>query len=64
MWRALRTASLPPELHHHWGRDPYGFCQDTGEPIALRRLEARPTATLSVEAQERHERREKLYRND
>jgi DnaK suppressor protein len=42
----------------------YGFCVETGEPIALKRLEARPTATLSVEAQERHERREKLHRND
>ena len=37
----------------------YGYCEETGEPISLRRLEARPIATLSVEAQERHERREK-----
>jgi DnaK suppressor protein len=42
----------------------YGFCKETGEPIALKRLEARPIATLSVEAQERHERRERLYRDD
>lgn len=42
----------------------YGFCEETGEPIALRRLEARPIATLSVEAQERHERRERIYRDD
>jgi len=42
----------------------YGFCEDTGEPIGLKRLEARPIATLSVEAQERHERREKAYRED
>jgi DnaK suppressor protein len=42
----------------------YGFCEETGEPISLSRLEARPIATLSVEAQERHERKEKLYRND
>ena len=42
----------------------YGFCEETGEPIALRRLEARPIATLSVEAQERHERRERVYRDD
>ena len=42
----------------------YGFCESTGEPIALRRLDARPVATLSVEAQERHERREKVYRDD
>ena len=42
----------------------YGFCEETGEPISLRRLEARPIATLSVEAQERHERRERVYRDD
>jgi len=42
----------------------YGYCEETGEPIALKRLEARPIATLSVEAQERHERRERIYRDD
>jgi DnaK suppressor protein len=42
----------------------YGFCEDTGDPISLRRLEARPIATLGIEAQERHERREKVYRDD
>jgi DnaK suppressor protein len=42
----------------------YGFCEETGEPIALKRLDARPIATLSIEAQERHERREKIYRDD
>ena len=42
----------------------YGYCEETGEPIALRRLDARPIATLSIEAQERHERREKVYRDD
>jgi len=42
----------------------YGFCEETGEPISLRRLEARPIATLSVEAQERHERRERVYRDE
>ena len=42
----------------------YGYCEETGEPIAIRRLEARPIATLSVEAQERHERRERVYRDD
>ena len=42
----------------------YGYCEETGEPIGLRRLEARPIATLSIEAQERHERREKVYRDD
>ena len=42
----------------------YGYCEETGEPISLRRLEARPIATLSVEAQERHERIEKVSRDD
>ena len=42
----------------------YGYCEDTGEPITLARLDARPIATLSIEAQERHERREKLHRDD
>ena len=42
----------------------YGYCQDTGEPISLKRLDARPTTTLSLEAQERHERREKVHRDD
>jgi DnaK suppressor protein len=42
----------------------YGFCEETGEPISLRRLDARPIATLSLEAQERHERRERIYRDD
>jgi len=42
----------------------YGYCEETGEPIGLKRLDARPIATLSVEAQERHERRERVYRED
>ena len=42
----------------------YGYCEETGEPIGLKRLDARPIATLSIEAQERHERREKVYRDD
>ncbi len=42
----------------------YGYCEETGEPISLRRLDARPIATLSLEAQERHERRERVYRED
>ena len=42
----------------------YGYCEETGEPIGLKRLDARPIATLSIEAQERHERREKVYRED
>ena len=50
-WRASRKAR-------------YGFCEETGEPIGLKRLDARPIATLSLEAQERHERREKVFRED
>jgi DnaK suppressor protein len=42
----------------------YGFCEETGEPIGLRRLEARPIATMSIEAQERHERMERVHRDD
>jgi DnaK suppressor protein len=42
----------------------YGYCDDTGEPISLKRLEARPIATLSVEAQERHEKKERVYRDE
>ena len=42
----------------------YGYCEETGEPISLKRLDARPIATLSLEAQERHERREKVYRDE
>ena len=44
--------------------DSYGYCEETGEPISLRRLEARPIATLSLEAQEQHERMERLHRED
>lgn len=42
----------------------YGYCEDTGEPITIRRLEARPIATMSIEAQERHERLERTHRED
>ena len=42
----------------------YGYCEETGEPISLSRLEARPIATLSLEAQERHERRERIHRDE
>jgi len=45
-------------------RDEYGYCEETGEPISLARLDARPVATLSLEAQERHERSERVYRDD
>src|ERR671917_2731215 len=43
---------------------PYAYCEVTGEPIALKRLEARPIATLSLEAQEQHEKKERVYRDD
>ena len=49
---------------HRLDDGSYGYCEETGEPIGLKRLEARPIATLSVEAQERHERRERIYRDD
>ena len=42
----------------------YGYCEETQEPIGIRRLDARPIATLSIEAQERHERRERVYREE
>src|ERR1700751_5429858 len=46
------------------GEGTWGFCEEPGEPISIKRLEARPIATLSIEAQERHERRERVYRDD
>jgi len=42
----------------------HGFCEETGDPIGIKRLEARPIATMSIEAQERHERMEKVHRDD
>src|ERR1700746_2623229 len=42
----------------------YGYCEQTGEPISIKRLEARPIATLLIESKERHERRERVYRDD
>ena len=49
---------------HRIEEGTYGYCEETGEPISLKRLDARPIATLSLEAQERHERRERVYRDD
>lgn len=46
------------------GEDEYGYCEETGEPISIARLKARPIATMSLEAQERHERMEKTQRDD
>src|SRR6195952_1420178 len=62
-----RQAKLIPKIESALARiedGGYGYCIDTGEPISLKRLDARPIATLSVEAQERHERRERVYRED
>lgn len=42
----------------------YGYCEETGDPISLKRLDARPIATMGLEAQERHEKRERVYRDD
>ena len=42
----------------------YGYCEETGEPISLKRLEARPVAMLSIEAQERHEKQERVHKDD
>ena len=61
-----RQRKLIAKIESALGRlddNSYGYCEETGEPIALRRLDARPIATLSVEAQERHERRERVYRD-
>jgi DnaK suppressor protein len=52
------------EALHRLEEGSYGFCEETNEPISLRRLEARPIATLSIEAQERHERMERTHRDD
>jgi len=49
---------------HRLEEGSYGFCEETNEPISLRRLEARPIATLSIEAQERHERMERTHRDE
>ena len=49
---------------HRIEEGTYGYCEETGEPIGLARLDARPIATLSLEAQERHERRERVHRDD
>ena len=49
---------------HRIDTGTYGYCEETDEPIGIRRLEARPIATLSIEAQERHERMERTHRDD
>ena len=62
--RARKLISKIDQALERLDNGTYGYCEETGEPIGLRRLEARPIATLSVEAQERHERRERVYRDD
>ena len=60
--KAIGTSRSNPT--HRIEDGSYGYCEETGEPIGLRRLEARPIATLSIEAQERHERKERVHRDD
>ena len=62
--RARKLISKIDQALERLDNGTYGYCEETGEPIGLRRLEARPIATLTVEAQERHERRERVYRDD
>ncbi len=62
-----RARKLVSKIDQALGRiedGSYGYCEETGEPIGLRRLEARPIATMSIEAQERHERKERVHRDD
>ena len=62
-----RARKLVSKIDRALGRiedGSYGWCDETGEPIGLRRLEARPIATMSIEAQERHERKERIHRDD
>src|ERR1700679_1013841 len=59
--RQRKLISKSDEARERIERGEYGYCEETGEPIGIKRLEARPVATLSVEAQERRERREKQY---
>ena len=62
--RARKLISKIDEALERLENGSYGFCEETDEPIGLKRLEARPIATLSVEAQERHERMERTRRDD
>jgi DnaK suppressor protein len=62
--RARKLIAKIDEALERIDDESYGYCEETGEPISLRRLEARPIATLSLEAQERHERMEKTHRDD
>ena len=62
--RARKLISKIDEALERIEHGAYGYCEETSEPISLSRLEARPIATLSIEAQERHERMEKTHRDD
>ncbi|WP_421994200.1 RNA polymerase-binding protein DksA [Roseococcus sp.] len=62
--RARKLISKIDQALDRISNGSYGFCEETFEPIGLRRLEARPIATLSIEAQERHEKMEKVHRDD
>lgn len=62
--RARKLISKIDQALERISNGSYGFCEESGEPIGLRRLEARPIATLSIEAQERHERMERVHRDD
>jgi len=62
--RARRLISVIAQALDRIQNGTYGYCEEVGEPIGLRRLEARPIATLSIEAQERHERMERVHRDD
>ncbi len=67
LWSFARGTGLISKIDQALDRisnGAYGFCEETFEPIGLRRLEARPIATLSIEAQERHEKMEKVHRDD
>jgi DnaK suppressor protein len=62
--RARKLIAKIDQAMHRIENGTYGFCEESGEPIGLKRLEARPIATLSIEAQERHERMERAHRDD
>ncbi len=62
--RARKLIAKIDQAMHRIENGSYGFCEESGEPIGLKRLEARPIATLSIEAQERHERMERAHRDD
>ena len=62
--RARKLVSKIDQALNRIDNGSYGYCEETDEPIGLRRLEARPIATMSIEAQERHERMERVHRDD